>query len=538
MHRGAILSLLLFSALAAAQSPPGSERLTAEREARFRGHVAYLSDDRLKGRQAGTAEHDVAARYIASEFRQLRLEPAGDAGSWFQTVPMLTASTSAGSLTISGPSGAESWQHGEEVALAPSPSRRSQDVTAPVVFVGYGVQAPRYGIDDYQGLDVRGKIVVFVGDRLPNVPGDVSAVLMFRREQIAASRGAIGALRIVGETPLKAERRDPKTYWLNKNGSPFRPLPPHWVGGLVTTKVAKALLAGSDSDLEAIFSQVKAKNGRPAAAALETKVRLQTSSAWKLIKAPQVLGMLKGSDPKLRDEVVILTAHLDGRGIDPAAPSGSDNVRNATIDNAAGIATLLEVARSFSGAAPPKRSILFFANTAEEKWLIGSSYFANNPTFPARRMSSVTNIDTPLITVDVKDVIAFGAEHSTLGPTAERVIRESGLSATVDPMPDEGLFVRTDHYSFVEKGIPSIHLQVGFANGGEEQWKRYFGSHYHGVSDDMNQQIFWSAGARFADLHYRLIRALAEGDARPQWRRGSFLGDLFAGNQRKADELK
>jgi Zn-dependent M28 family amino/carboxypeptidase len=361
---------------------------------------------------------------------------------------------------------------------------------------------------------------------------------MFRREQTAAGRGAIGALRIVEETPVRSYRIDPKSYWLKKNGSPFQPLPDNWVGGFVTAKAAKALFEGSGQDLEAIFSQVKARSGRPAAAALKTKVRLQASSDWKRLKAPQVLGMLRGSDPRLRDEVVILTGHLDGRGIDPAAPSGGDNIRNATIDNAAGIATLLEVARSFSGAARPKRSILFFANTAEEKWLIGSSYYANNPTVPARRISSVANIDTPLITVDFRDVIAFGAEHSTLGPLAERVIKDAGLSATVDPMPDQGLFVRTDHYSFVEKGIPSIHLQVGFANGGEEQWKRYFGSHYHGVSDDMNQKIFWSAGARFADLHYRLVRTLADVDANPKWRRGSILGDLFAGKQPKAQQLK
>jgi hypothetical protein len=448
---------------------------------------------------------------------------------------MLTASVREGSLAVAGRRAAARWRHGEEVVLAPSPARARQDVTAPLVFVGYGLHAPRYGIDDYRGIDVRGKIAVMVGDRSPGLPGEVSAVLMDRREQLAASRGAVGALLILEKLPARGRRVEPRTFWLDKNGSAVRPLPQAWVSGTVTPSVAKRLFEGSGRDVEAVMAEVEAQKGRPAPSRLKTRLRLQVSSDWKRFSAPQVLGMLKGGDPALKQEVVVLTAHLDGRGVDPAAAPGSDAIRNGTIDNAAGIAALIEVARSFAAGGPrPRRSILFFANTAEEKWLVGSSYYAANPIVPAHLITSVVNIDTPLITADFKDVIAFGAEHSTIGPVAARAIEQTGLAMIADPMPEQALFVRTDHYSFVEQGIPSIHLQVGYANGGEEQWKSYFASRYHRASDDMTQHIFWSAGPRFAELHHKLVRALADADRRPQWLRGSFLGDLFAPDRPKA----
>jgi len=245
-----------------------------------------------------------------------------------------------------------------------------------------------------------------------------------------------------------------------------------------------------------------------------------------------VVARLEGSDPKLRAEHVVIMGHLDHEGIGPVVKG--DRIYNGALDNAAGIAGLLEAARALASApTAPRRSILFLAVTAEEKGLLGSEYFALNPTVPRGSIVAAVNLDMPVLLYDFTDVIAFGAEHSSLKGITESALRETGLTLTPDPMPEQAIFTRSDHYRFVEQGVPSIFLTTGWDSTqgkgeGGKLFQGFLATDYHRPSDDLNQSIDFEAGAKFAHVNYLILKAIADADARPTWNEGDFFGTLFA----------
>jgi Zn-dependent M28 family amino/carboxypeptidase len=245
-----------------------------------------------------------------------------------------------------------------------------------------------------------------------------------------------------------------------------------------------------------------------------------------------VLGLIPGSDPGLANEVVVLMAHLDH--LAPLA-GGPDRIRNGAIDNAAGVATLIEAARAFmSTGAKPRRPVLIAAVTAEETGLLGSQYLAKHPAIPGTRAVAVITLDAPMLLYDFTDVIAFGAEHSTLGPAIARATALANVRSSPDPLPEQGLFTRSDHYSFVKEGVPGVMLVTGFANGGEKQFREYLGKHYHRPSDDTNLPIDWTAAAKFARINYLIAREIADAPGRPLWYEGNLFGDAFAPREPKS----
>jgi len=237
---------------------------------------------------------------------------------------------------------------------------------------------------------------------------------------------------------------------------------------------------------------------------------------------------------------VILSAHLDHIGISkprPNDPPNKDRINNGALDNAAGIATLLEAARAFTtSGSRPRRSILIVANTAEEKGLLGAEYFAHNPTVPIDRITAAVDLDMPLLMYDFTDVIAFGATHSTLDSAIRKAAGEMNVTLSPDPMPEQAVFVRSDHYAMVKVGVPAVMLATGMANGGAEAWPAFLSRHYHQPSDDVSQPIHWNAGAKFAELNYRIARTLADADARAQWYASDYFGNLFAPKAPKAEK--
>jgi hypothetical protein len=210
-----------------------------------------------------------------------------------------------------------------------------------------------------------------------------------------------------------------------------------------------------------------------------------------------------------------------------------DLVYNGALDNAAGVATMIEAARAFEAGGKPRRTIMFIAIAAEEKGLLGAEYFAHHPTVPLANIAAVVNLDMPLLLYDFTDVIAFGAEHSTVAQAVGRASRSMGIALAPDPMPEENIFVRSDHYMFVKQGVPAILLATGFANGGEAQWKHFLGGVYHSVGDDLTQPIDWQAGAKYVRLNYLISRELADADERPRWYQGNYFGNLYAPNAPK-----
>jgi Zn-dependent M28 family amino/carboxypeptidase len=269
--------------------------------------------------------------------------------------------------------------------------------------------------------------------------------------------------------------------------------------------------------------------------ALRARLSVNAESVWRDFTSPQVIGMIPGSDRRLASEYVFLMGHLDHLGLKGNPALGEDAIYNGALDNAAGIATMLEAARHFVDAGKkPRRSVLFMANTGEERGLLGASYYIAHPTVPVKQIVAAVDLDMPLLLYDFTDVVAFGADHSTVARTVAQAARGMGIAVGPDPMPEQTIFVRSDHYQFVRGGVPAILLFTGYANGGKAKWDDFFARTYHKPNDDMSQPINWNAGARYAKLNYEISRILADADQRPLWYRGDYFGERFAPGQPRA----
>jgi len=354
------------------------------------------------------------------------------------------------------------------------------------------------------------------------------------------AKGAIGVVTIATPATLKlfpwqkimANTAVARMRYVHPDGHVEDTSGPLRLSAFIDPEAAEQLFKGSpiDGKVAAVLADSKS---RPKGFQLKAPIRVERFSKIEHVKSANVLGLLEGSDPQLKDEMVMLTAHLDHLGI---VPGGSgDRIANGAMDNAAGIATMLEAARAFvESGQRPKRSVLFVALTAEEKGLFGSEYLSKYPVTAGKKLVADVNLDEPLMTYDFTDVIAFGAEHSTIGDTVGRAAASLGVKLSPDPAPGQNIFVRSDHYKFVQQGVPAVMLSTGYANGGEAAWKVYEDNHYHDPSDDLSQPINWAAGAKFARLNYLIARDLADAPADPLWYAGDFFGDKFAATAPKA----
>jgi Zn-dependent M28 family amino/carboxypeptidase len=530
----AAAAALALASGATAQTAGTTPEFTAEA---FRSHVAFLGDDLLEGRDAGSRGYELGALYVATQFEGLGLKPAGDDG-WYQQVPFLQykLADKAGSVTIGG----KSFANRAEVLVGASPVAGPQTVEAPVVFVGYGISSPALGIDDYKGLNVKGKIVAMIGGTPKGLPSDVAAHTNSDKRRMAAEKGAVGLIML--RSAEEAARRpwarltenagEPALTWLGKDEQPYSASPGIRARATLDAPAAEALFAGSKRS----FAQVQAdaaKGGPIKGFALKQTVRIEQQSEVARTKSPNVLGIIPGSDPALAGEYVLLMAHLDGLGVHDR--EGDDDIHNGAMDNSTGIATLLEVARAMQlPGNRPKRSILLAAVTAEEDGLLGAQYLARNPVVKDGKVVGVVNLDMPVLLYDFQDVIAFGAEHSTMGPIVERAAARIGIKLTPDPLPQEGLFTRSDHYRFVQEGIPAVFLMTGFANGGQEKFTGFLATDYHKPTDDLKLPFDWKAGAKFAQINYLIASEIANAPQAPRWYSDSFFGKTLAPNAQKA----
>ncbi len=518
---GVLLCFLLVAATA-----PVADQLAADR---IHGHVQFLASDELEGRDTGSRGHAIAAQYVASQFTALGLKAGGPGGGWFLPVPLRRASHARPPQIALVVGGKSRLIDNVDVGLRPSLTEKQRSIDAGMVFVGHGIVAPRLGIDEYAGLDVKGKIVVVLRGAPAGLPAEVAAHLDLTKDQIAAAKGAIGIAELTygnppGYNPAPGLSR-PVLDWVDASGAVGK------AGSIGTVMVfspslSRQVFQGAVQSLD----QVGSSADRPIHGfALLGRLSISATSSWQDFSSPEVIGMLPGGDPRLAQEYVVLMAHLDHLGVKPVAQPGEDAIYNGALDNAAGVATMIEAARTFTAAGkPPRRSILFIANTGEEPGMLGADYFASHPTVALDHIVAAVNLDMPLLTYDFTDVIAFGADHSTVGRTVAEAAGAMGIAVSPDPMPQERLFVRSDHYRLVQHGIPSVFLMTGYANGGRAAWARYLTFFYHQPSDDLAQPIRWAAGARFAELNYRIARALANADPRPSWYPGDYFGDLFA----------
>jgi hypothetical protein len=510
---------------------------------RIRAHVSFLADDLLEGREAGTRGHEIAASYVASQFALLGVKAGGQNGGYFFKVDLLESSLtgSAPTLTVTTGRGTQTLTHRGNALVRGPMAGGAANLSAPLVFVGFGMKDAAVGYDDYKGLDVRGKIAVALYGSPKGLDSEVGAHLQSEQARVAAEHGAVGIINVMTHASARAFPwqqvlelvPDESTTWVRRDGTPFDPSYGLKAAVTVEPTAAASLFAGAPKALAQILDEADQTGGRPQGFELGAGAKITVATKVRRFSSPNVVGVVEGSDPKLKNEYVVLMGHADHIGVKKEGIG--DRINNGALDNAAGTATLIEVARALAVAPDrPRRSVLIVANTAEEKGLLGAESFAHSPTVPIDRMIAAVDLDMPMLLYDFTDVVAYGSTHSTLKGVFEKTASAMGITLSPDPMPEQAVFVRSDHYTMVKQGIPAVMLATGMANGGDKAWGTYLSTHYHRPSDDLSLPIVWSAGAKFAEFNYRVVRALADADGRPQWYAKDYFGDLFAPKAVKA----
>lgn len=545
-----IVAALAFSAVTGCVSstaPKSAAVQPAASAKAIEAHMQFLASDELAGRETGSKEHEIASLYIATQLQALGLLPAGENGSYFQRVPLRKARLAQDSarftLHVDGKDTELSYP--KAFFTGPSMQYPQTDVTAPLVFAGYGLVSKEFALDDYAGLDVKGKIVVLLAGRPDSLPSEEAAHLNSLKTKLAAERGAVGIITI--HTPKQEKTRPyatsllylnaPSMEWLQADGTPADSYPDLKAGAYVHPDAAASLFAKAPQSLADIFAQLENKQN-PVGFELSVSASLSRRSTHEQISSPNVIAMLPGSDPVLKDEYVVITAHSDHIGLANDLRT-DDKINNGAMDNAAGVSILLETARLFAALPQaPKRSILFVVVTGEEKGLLGADYFANNPTKPIDKLVANVNLDMPVLLYPFADMVAFGANHSSLGKVVERAAAKEGIALSPDPMPEQAIFTRSDHYTLVKKGVPAVFLMTGFksqdpAQDGGKIWGSFFAKHYHKPSDDIPSlikdygAIRYDAGAVFANINYNIALDIANTEQRPYWLKQSFFNGVF-----------
>lgn len=509
-------------------------------ERRIADDVKQLADDRMEGRETGTRGFDLAAEYVAKRFREIGLAPAGENGSYFQTVPLLEGRIAKEGAEL------RVKRNGREIALrfqdqflpAANFNVPQHRIEAPAVFVGQGVHAPELDHDDFAGLDLKGRIAVVFGGAPARFDNDRRAFYSSSREKLRGlvARGAVGVVFVntpedEAGSPWAQDAANWQESSMRLRGADGKGL---WtfpeLQGIAWVSAASADLVFADGPRTAAQLFDEARAGTLKGFALPGTLTLAGRTTLKPIESRNVVATLPGSDPALARESTVFTAHLDHIGIGAAVEG--DTIRNGALDNALGVAIMLEAAHSLTSLEAPRRSTLFVATTGEEKGLLGAEWFATHPTTAAGTMVANINIDMPVLLAPSKDVVPVGVEHSSLRQVLDTVAKDVRVDLSPDPYPEEVVFVRSDQYAFIRAGVPAVYLMGGMVSAdGERDPKRalqnFLRKHYHQPSDEATLPIVWSDAGRLAKLNMRIARMIGDAKDRPAWNVGDFFGGKF-----------
>jgi hypothetical protein len=517
---------MVLSALLVAVALPAS----AQSAERWWADVQALAHDSMGGRQTGSPEHRKAAEYVARAFRIAGLEPAGSDG-FFQPVAftLRTIDESRSSLVLVRDGEGDRLALGADASFMPR-MPLAPEVEAPVVFAGYGLQLPEYGYRDLEGIDLRGKVVAYLAGSPKGVPGPV---LSHARNQAWVAFRRAGA---VGMIQFSSFRGGDSAYL---RGAATRLVPAFSLADpMIDVQTGNRLAVQMNSArAERLFTgaprgydwlAARADSGLPLPHFdLPVRVRSRVHVIERTITSDNVVGLLRGSDPSLRDEYVVLTAHLDHVGV--GRPVEGDSIYNGAMDNGSGSALLMEMARVLAPQrANLRRSVLLVAVTGEEKGLLGSRYFAFHPTVPSGSIAANLNTDMFLPIIPLRMIMANGLEESDLAESAEAAGRAVGVPVVTDPEPEENRFVRSDQYSFILHGIPALSVKVGFGRDTPEHQKvrEFRARRYHRPADDTGQPVDLDAAAGFARFYATLVKEVANRETRPSWREESYFHRL------------
>jgi Peptidase family M28 len=513
------------SAVPRAQQPTTSNHKPSDR---WWSHVEALANDGMEGRNTGSPAHKRAAEYVAGVFKKAGLDPAGVDG-YIQPVRFKTRTIveSKSSLALVRAGKTEALKLGEDANISmrvdPAPS-----IEAPLVFVGYGLKVPERGIDDFVGVDLKGAIVVHISATPRSLPGPLQAHFgsAAERWKMYRAAGAVGVISVANPKSMDIP-------WARSTLARLQPAmsladpalddtPGQQLSVMWNPAHADRLLEGSKHTFGELLALVDA--GKPVPSfPLPLRLKATTTVERATVESQNVAAILPGSDPQRRDEYVVVSAHLDHLGIGGAV--NGDTIYNGAMDNASGIAAILEVATQLrERSAKPARSILFVAVTGEEKGELGSRYFAVHPTVRQNRIVANVNTDMFLPLFPLKTLMVLGLDESDLGNDIRATAKELGLAVQQDPEPQRNRFVRSDQYSFVKVGIPALAMKVGYEPNSPEAEiaRKWTAERYHAPSDDLNQPIDRSAAGKYVDVVANVAVRIANRIDRPKWNDSSF----------------
>ncbi|MDQ7815738.1 MAG: M28 family peptidase [Melioribacteraceae bacterium] len=499
----------------------------------FSRHINFLGSDLFEGRGTGTTGGNLAAKYLALEFNKIGLKPAGNDNTYYQNIPMHGSKALPSSrLILHNGSEAEELKLNQDYLLYQSGSQTFIPLPTDLVFVGYGIIAPEFDYNDYQAVDVEGKIVVFIeGEPFSNdknfFEGEIPTIYSYpeAKQRIAISRGARGSILI----PLSV--KDSNTWEKLKLDFAFENISLAYsvssnFSAMVNDSAAQKLFHGSEYTLDNVIEmhsthKIKSFN-------LNTRLSFKGLFQERDFIAQNVVGLLEGSDPKLKNRYIIVSAHYDHLGIGPVV--NGDSIYNGVYDNAAGVAALLEIANAFSQSGiSQKRSILFLLLTGEEFGLLGSKYYTSNPIFPLYRTVANINIDGIASFDNFTSIIGIGKEYSTLKYFLEKVAQKYNLDLVDIPsqFASSESFSRSDQVSFANAGIPALLVAEGLdyvnltREEGLEKYMEYSTQYYHTPFDDLQLPINHNAALQHIKILHSLIMDLANNDIEPEWNKGS-----------------
>lgn len=498
--------------------------------------VKVLADDKMEGRDTGSRGERAAQAYVVEQFKKAGLEPAGNKG-FYQPLKFVSRQIVEKdcSLTLVRDGKREPLVLGEDAIIgsrvAPAPK-----VSATMVFVGYGLKVPEKNHDDFAGVDVKGKLAVIFSGSPEEIPGALAShyQTLAERWKTLRAAGAIGMVTLINPAAMDipwsriaANRTHPT---MDLDYPEFNETEGAQLFVTVNPASAEKLFAGSGHTFEEIAALGMDRRALPhfaLAASVEAKTKVET----KKVESANLVAKLPGSDPALKDEYVVLSAHIDHVGI--GAAINGDSIYNGAMDDGSGTALAVDMAASFKkNPEKLRRSLLFVVVTAEEKGLLGSKYFAAHPTVPGKSIVADVNVDMFLPIIPLKVLRVLGLEDSDLGDVARSVAQAQAVRVQPDPEPLRNLFIRSDQYNFIRHGVPALFMSVGWELGSAEQktFKDWLTNRYHAPSDDINQPVDLEAAAKYEEIIRGILTQIANEEKRPQWNADSFFRRYADGN--------
>jgi Zn-dependent M28 family amino/carboxypeptidase len=527
MQKKVLLHLLL-AAFALPAVPQSATRKTFDGTTWW-DHVKVLADDNMEGRDTGSAGLRKAEAYVVEQLKRSGVQPAGNEG-YYQPVKFLSRqiveTDSSAALLRNGE--VKPLTLGDDIIFS-TRIDLALEVEAPLVFAGYGLTVPEKGYDDLAGLDVKGKVVVILSGAPAEIPGPLASHYQTPAERWKVLRhaGAIGMVTIpnpasmdVPWSRIALNRAHPS---LDLADPVFKETAGERLAMTINPAKAQVLFAGTGHT----FAELAAlgKEGKPLPHfPLPFSIRAKTKLVKKDVESANIIGKLPGTDPVLKNEYVVVSAHIDHVGIGESI--NGDRIYNGAMDNASGSAVLLDVAASLRESPEKlKRSVLFLFVTGEEKGLLGSKYFTQYPTVDPEAMVADINIDMFLPIIPLKTLVVFGLAESDLGDLARDVALSRGVQVEADPEPQRNVFIRSDQYNFIRHGIPALAMGVAPDPNSSEQkkiFKDWLTTRYHAPSDDLAQPVDYSAAAQYEEIIRSLMLTVANDPHRPAWKSDSF----------------